>query len=100
MLGAATRSLRTGHGCHWLASGGRRYCTSADLGTQSDSRSCAQRLRRTRDRQELRTTHCNAFTCGDVRIDAISLDEAAAQVASGTLGGAVHLCNAYTVALA
>lgn len=38
-------------------------------------------------------------TCG-VRIDAISLEDAARVIVAGELTGAVHLCNAYTLSLA
>ena len=44
-------------------------------------------------------TYAAFRSCG-VRIDAVPLDEAARQIASGEVHGAVHLCNAYTLALA
>lgn len=37
---------------------------------------------------------------GPVRIDAVGLAEAANSIATGRMRGAVHLCNAYTLALA
>lgn len=41
-----------------------------------------------------------SFRCTGVRIDALTLDEAAEQVAGGHAAGPVHLCNAYTLSLA
>lgn len=43
--------------------------------------------------------HPTFRSCG-VRIDALPLDEAAQRIATGSVNGAVHLCNAYTLSLA
>ena len=42
----------------------------------------------------------NAFKTGGVRIDAVTLDEAVERLLIPGAGLAIHLCNAYTVALA
>lgn len=43
--------------------------------------------------------HSTFRSCG-VRIDALPLAEAAERIATGSVKGAVHLCNAYTLSLA
>ncbi len=44
--------------------------------------------------------HPNRITVGPAPIDFVSLDDAALAIASRSLRGGVHLCNAYTLALA
>ena len=44
--------------------------------------------------------HHERLTIGPATIDFLSLDDAASAIATGDLRGGVHLCNAYTLALA